>query len=818
MKPAAFLLSLLLITVTTLHAQVPPRAVPVEDGPPRAVPVEPAPPAAPRAQVVEDASKPKGPDDDLFDYANLAFGQKDYVIAGQSYGKYLQTYPNGQHVPDALYRLGECQRNLQRSDDAFRYYREVVDKHPKAAIAPNAAYWLGVIAYTAGDYKSGATYFGFCATHTDTPKVLQAATYYQSECYGLLKDRRKQLETLKPLLDQKKDNDYREKALLAAATIYQTNGENNKALPLLIELLDTAADPAVKGNAGLKAAIIQSELKKPAEASALYKRVLELSLAPTEQRGAALVGYVGELSASKDYDGVIDTYNRNASLLPPADLRPRLLMHVANAHRMKKAYTSAISVYDLILQYFPDHEIAFESEYWRIYCLYLMEDKRLVAAAQDYVKRYAGKNKDHEFINTARLLIADSEFTHQNYKAAAAAFQAVNIGKLQERFRASSMFHRGWSEAEAGQYTEAITSLTIFINEHPLDDDVPKALAKRGLCHKEAQNPNAALADFARIIKDFPKSEGVELALYLSGIIHSEQRDWKAVIAEFEAMIAQFPRSAGLADAHYKTGLAYVEQRDTPKALPHFRQAVALDEKSYGDIGTQKVLLCLWNQKDVEALSKEVDAYRAKYQNATLVPTMLGYLGITLFDRKDYLRSAKYLTWASTPEEPSNTDPRIWNYLGQALLEAKSYQESINATDHYLATANEGAGKARALLTKGNALLGLEKPEDALKCADEGLQIVKDGGLQGLLLIAQGDSLLAMGDRMETDGNHVGAREKWLAAAAKYVVPSQVLNDEYVTPLALSKAAAALERAGDRTKAQEMRDQLKKQYPAFKEP
>jgi TolA-binding protein len=83
-------------------------------------------------------------------------------------------------------------------------------------------------------------------------------------------------------------------------------------------------------------------------------------------------------------------------------------------------------------------------------------------------------------------------------------------------------------------------------------------------------------------------------------------------------------------------------------------------------------------------------------------------------------------------------------------------------------------------------------------------------------MIVQGDALLAEGDKMETDGNHNGAKDKWKAAAQKYVVPSQVIKDDYVTPLALDKAAQALERLGDRAKADELRAQLKKEYPNFK--
>lgn len=781
MKPVPpSILAVCLAITSAATAQQAPRAVPVQDPAPRAIPVEAdATQPAPRAQVVADPNKPKGPDEDLFDYASLAYSQKDYNIAAQSFGKYLSSFPQGRHVAESLFRLGECYRNQGQMPEGERYYREVVDRFPKSEFSSYAAYWLGVVAYNNKDFKGAATYFAYCETRATVAKVKLAASFYKSEAYAGLNDRKKQLEALKPVLAEKKDNEFLERALLSAATAYQSDGKNQLALPMLLEVLETSQDPAVQGNAALKAAIIQSELKKSDEAVELFQRVLKNSVIPQEQRGAAMVGVIGELYAKGDYDGVVDTYNRNATNLPPPDLRPRMLVHVGNAQRMKKNFARAIELYDMVLQYFPQHELAFESAYWKVFCAYQTEDRRLTEIVAAFLAQYEPGHPDHEFINTSRLLIADYHFNKQNYKLAADAYGLLNVAKLQERFRASTLFHRGWSLSEAGKHVEAIASLTDFIKDYPADKEVPRALAKRGLSQKETQNPTAALEDFARIIKDFPQSGTLELAYYLSGVIHYDQRNWKATIADFEAMVKKFPASAAAAEAAYKTGLSWIELKDTNKALPHFRNAVRLDEKAYGNVGTQKILLCLWNQKDVDGLSKEVDDYRGKYSDAILVPRLLGYLGLSFFDRKDFARSSRYLTWAVTPDAPENTEPVMWNYLGQALLEVKSYDE-CQAT------------------------------------AAAGLNIVKDGGVQGQLLIVQGDALLAAGDKLETEGNHTGAAEKWQEAAAKFVVPSQILEDDVVTPEALDKAASALDRIGDKEKAAAMREQLKTKFPKYK--
>jgi tetratricopeptide (TPR) repeat protein len=492
-----------------------------------------------------------------------------------------------------------------------------------------------------------------------------------------------------------------------------------------------------------------------------------------------------------------------------------MLMHVANAQRMKKNYQRAIDLYEMIRQYFPDHELAFESAYWRLFCYYQLDDRRVADMADAFLKQYGAANKDHEFIGTARLMIADYHFTKQNFKLAAEAYAAIDMKKVPDRFRGSTLFHKGWCEAEAGKHGDAIISFNGFIKDNPSDPELPKALAKRGLSLKETQNPTGALQDFDRIIKEFPQSDAMELALYLSGVIHYEQRNWKPMISSFEALMQKFSSSAAQAEAAYKTGLGYIELKDTAKALPMFRKAVKLDEKTFGNVGTQKVLLCLWSQKDVDALAKEVDDYRGKYSDAVLVPRMLGFLGLTFFDKKDFHRASRYLTWAATPDTPENTEAPIWNYLGQALLEIRSYDEALKAIDNYLNVAPEGQAKAKGFHIKAKSLLGLGKYDEANETAAQGLHIVKDGGLQGQLLIAQGDALLAQGDQKEAEGNHDGAAKDWKEAAGKYVVPSQMLDDNVVTPEALYKAAQALERLHDKA-AEDMSLQLKTKFPNFK--
>jgi TolA-binding protein len=824
---------LAVLAVTLLPAQQPPRATVVEDDVPRAVPLPPG--GARRATVVDEeptttprqpttkgsstkgstTPRPSGPDEDLFDYAMLAYSQKEYTMAATNFGQYLSTYPSGRHVPQSLYRLGECYVNLNQLSEASRCYKEVVNRFPRDEIAPYAALRMGVVSYNAQDFKAANTYFAFTETKSTVPALTIQAAYYRSMSSARSGDTKKQIEALKTVVAVKENNEFLQDALLSLATVYQTTGDSKSALPILKELASTAKDDAIRADAALKAAVILGEQGQQDESSELYQGVLKNPIATAPQRGAALVGYVSTLYARGDYDGVIDTYNRNASVTPPADLRPRLLIHVGNAFRSKKAYERAIEMYDMVTQYHGESPAAFEAEYWRIYCYYLLEKPDVVALITAYVDKHGKSKKEHEYLNTVHLLMADYQFNRQQYAEAATSFSNVNMSRLAEKLRPMALYHKGWSESESGRHTEAVASLGAFIKDNPQHPDLPKALAKRGISAKEINDLSQALADFARIIKDFPNSEAVELAHYLSGIIYEKKNDRESMLKSFETLLKDFPSSAAAAEAAFKSGVAYADLKQFPKAITLLKQSIKLDAKRYGDLAVQRVLLCYWALEDIDNLSREVDDYRNNNENAVIPPTMLGFLGLKHFDRKDYGRAARYLTWASTPETPEDTDARIWNYLAQAQLEIKSYEDSLKAIDNFLDVSPDSVTKAKAYETKSRALLGLTRFDDSLTAADEGLRIVKDGVVQALLLIAHGDALFAAGDKAEVDGDIQTARTKWEAAAGKYIVPSQTIENPAVTPLALSKAVKALQRVGDNTKADQLREQLKTKYPEY---
>lgn len=802
--------------VIDIQAQQSRRAVPVEDTAPpvpRAVPLPngrlPAQPSGAQAQP-----RPTGPDADLFDYATMLYERKEYALAAQSYSQYLQRYPGGSQVALCLFRLGECFVNQNDVSSAERYYLEVVNRYPSSEGAPSAAYRLGAIRFNGKLFEESAKYFAFCESKTTFQQIKLAAAYNKSRAYQMVGDKKKMLAALNAVVAVKNDNPYRESALLSLATALLAEDRKREALPMFLDLVASSQDKIMVSDATVKAGVIEAETGKPDEAIQHFEAALKMSETTAENRGVALVGTVQALYAKEDYNAVIDTYNRNASVLPPGDLRPKMLLLVGNAHRMRKTYSRAVEVYLLIEQHHKDTNQAFEAGYWKLYCFYLLGERQLPSFATAFLDRYAASRGDDEFIMLARLILADSFFNGQQYKEAAGAFAELKVDKLPEKLRAGSLFNKGWAEAEAGRHLEAVATFGKFITDHPKHEYIPKALARRGLSYREIRDIEKAQADFSRVIKEFDGNEAMELALLQRGLIHLELREVKEMIADFEALLTRFPNSAAAAQANFFTGRGYFELKQFDKAIPPLQKAIQLDKKAYLDRASPTIIYSYYGRQDADGLAKAVDAYREADADAVIPSNVLGWLGMTLFNKADFARSARFLTYA-TLADAANTPAAIWDYLGRAWLELKRYDQAVMAIDKFLENPPDVAAMARGLLTKSRALLGLNRFAEADRIAQEGLQIVKDGKLQAQLLIHEGDIYFAEGEELYRDGNQAAAIEKWRAAAGRYVVPSQMFVDPQITPEALSKAARALEKSGQQDKAEELRRQLKEKYPEY---
>ena len=809
-----------------LFAQQAPKALPVEEEPPipRAIPVRP-----PLATAPASLPKARSPEDDMFDFATLGYERQEWAIAAQNYAKYLQTYPSGNRVADALFRIGECYREQRQLKQAASYWEEVVNRYPNSEGAPSAAYRLGAMTFNQGQnavsegdknaarpsLMAAARHFTFCIEKTKMPEAKLAALYNKSRCHELLGDTKLQAEALNAVIAVKTNNPFRETALLALGSLQLQQDKKVEAIVAFEQLVQSSTNNAVLADASLRLAVLYQEEKKYDQAIAMFQKAMQLPETPEANRGIALVGIIQAMNAKGDFDGVIDYYNRHAETLPPGNVRPKMLLLVGHAYRQRKSYARAVEVYLIIEQYHKDTDESFEAGYWKLYCFYLLGDKELGEFANGFIARYTPIKGDHELLSLARLIRADFFFNKADFNQAALSYTDLKIEKLPEKLRPGTVFNMGWAQAESGRHQDAVVTFTRFLTDFPGHEFSAKALARRGMANKDARDLPKAKADFELVTKDFPTSDACEIAWLQLGLIGMEMKDAKASIAAFETLLKKFPKTPAAAQAQYGIGRGYFDQKAYDKAIPALRRSFEIDSKTYFDKASQMLMLCEYARQNADELAKTIDGYLAAKPEGVVPANILKWLGLKLYGAEEFKKAARYLELAATPDTPENTEPVVWIYLAMSQLPAGHFDQSVAAADNYLKSNPDPSSKARALITKGRAQLGKGAFDAADTTAQEALAFVKDGKLQAELLILEGDIYNAHGDDLAKQTQIDAARAKWQAAAGKYAVPSQVFEDDQVTPEALHKAALTFDKLGDAAQAQKLRQQLKQRYPKW---
>ncbi len=805
-----------MLGVVSASAQQVPKAVPIaepvdEKAPPRAMPVED--PPKPKAPIS------KGPDEDLYDYAILCYSQKDYQLAIKPFSDYLRAYPQGSHAPEVWFRLGESNLKTSQSEDAERAYLECLKRFPRTESAASSAYRMGAFAYNRRDFEQAAQYFEICERGISSQDIKLVAINNKALSLKVAGLKTKALAAYKGLAAIKTDNPYREAALVEVATGLLEAGKKEEALISFTEIIGMTKDNAVLGDALIKAGLIQNEQGKGDLAIKSFQQALALRDLPADKRGIAVFGLIQAAFAKGDYATAVKTYNANPTSLAPEDVRPKELLLIGLAQKHQQSYRSAVEIFLTLEKNYPDAPEAFEAGYHKLLCFFQLADKDIIEFAERFESRYASGHKDHEYLTMSRLIRADWWFGKTDYKKAAEAYAGVSMTKVPEKVRSSVLYKKGFAEAESGIYNDGISTLTTFITDYPKDDNMPLALAQRGVCRKAVHDFPNALTDFGLIIKEHPEHAAAEMAYYQSALIKAETRDVPGMIADFEALVTKFPKSAAAGEAWYRIGRGYFDQKQKEtyaKAIEPLRKSISADPVQYLDKSSQLMISCQYLREDLDGLTKEVDAYLAVKKDGSISPAILTYMGKRYYDAGNYSASARYLTKATTPDEPGNTQAMVWNYLGLAELEANHYEAAIKALDNYLAQTPEGAGRAKALLSKGRALLALGKFDDAEKGAKEGLEIAREGKLHAQLQILEGDISMAHGDALAANDDKAGATKEWQLAASNYVVISQIFVDPEITPEAAEKAAKALDKLGEKAKAAALRSQLASKYPGFK--
>jgi len=794
------------------EAAPPEQEAPTEPTEEQKPPAEPATPATPRpARPPARPSPPRpaapGPEQNLFDYANMLYGRKEYDLAATQYAQYLNTYPRGSYLQIALYRLAESQLNLGQTPEAEATYRQLIQRHRTGDYVANAAYRLGSLAYNRKSFETAARDFEMAAAQTKQERIRYSAIYYKARALSELNQPKAAYTEFERLAKSRTNNPFWDRALIQMGRADEAAKRPESALAHYTRLSLEGTETELVAEALVKSSRLLKESGQTSEAVAGFQRVLQLkdeAVAPW--RAVARFGLIESHYAAGDWPSVLEAYAATETVQLPEEQRPRLWLMVGDAQAKSQQHRRAVDLFQMIEQYYPDSPENAEGAYRRLISLNELRDSSLPEVATQAISRIKARDPESPQVDLARFIVAEYFFTRLVYPQAAQAYKEIRVAKLPANLQPALLFRRGWACQASGDAANAIASFSQWMEGAPDDPQMPQALAKRGLAYKTTEDWKNAQTDFDTIIEKHPSSPVAELAYEQAALVRGQRKDTAGMIRTFKTLLEKFPGTRAAAEAHFWIGSGHFELKQYAEAVPDLIKAREMDANAYEREASLRILLCHYYQSDIPNLVKAVEAERVKDDPNSRIPRQVyQFLGLKFFEQQEMPLADKYLGLSSTPDKPEETDHRVWLALSEARLASRNWDGTVTASNHFLRKADLPAPqRAKAMLNKARALFELRNHEDATPVINEALRLQPDARVQAHLRLLLGDIAMSQGDPTH--------------AAAIYVVPSQMFDDEEITPLALFKTIAALEKAGKNEEAGEYRTDLKKRFPAFRPP
>jgi tetratricopeptide (TPR) repeat protein len=582
-------------------------------------------------------------------------------------------------------------------------------------------------------------------------------------------------------------------------------GKPEEALGIFIEVVASQSSPKVRGEAALHAALTATKLGKTADAERYLALILRTPGMEDFQVDAQ-TALMGNHFAKKEYKEVVAVF-RASTTKAAGDKEAARLMIAARALMRLKQPSEALTLFREVERLVrPETDLAFQASYYRLLCFFQIEGRHLPDQVDAFLQLYRKSRPEDPRIHTALMMKAETLFSNKETAAAAKVYSEINADVISEKNRPGLLYQRGWCLAEAGDHQGAVRSLSDFISRYPEDSRVPSALAKRAKAFVESAEPQKAIADFDRLTAAGTPEDLASFAWLESARMRRGEGNIPDMIARYQGLLKNV---GGLsenlqAEANYWIGWGMVKTNAAKEAISPLEKARKLRPEAYAKHAGILLALGYFAAQDAANLAAEITlAIDGKYE-ADIPDQVLQWSGMQAFNSGDHAMAAKCLGLIASTDEPRATPKEVWRYLAKARLQTGDAEGALVAANNVLAVEENAAWKADGLLDRGLALLALDRPAEARTAADEGLALRPQGRTSGGLRILVGDLEFKAGD----------ARK----ASAEYLIVVGFLDDKELKPRALWKLIQALDAQGDKVGAEKYRQQLKAEFPAWKQP
>ncbi len=238
---------------------------------------------------------------------------------------------------------------------------------------------------------------------------------------------------------------------------------------------------------------------------------------------------------------------------------------IAQIYLQGKEYQKALTMLQIMLDNFPDHELAEDAHYLNFSAEYLLQNfESCRKNAGIYVEKYPkGKYLANALYFKALAWAAVPEDAEEAVvtNAFANALQAINelfekCPKPTEQFQAmdEAAYQKGWILNKARRFEEAAKHFSVFAETYKTSKLVPYALFEQSKAFKELGRDAEAIGALRKFARQYPENDMAPAALYEIVVMFYQKSDFESMRQACEDLILAFPKDALATDSFFWIG------------------------------------------------------------------------------------------------------------------------------------------------------------------------------------------------------------------------------------------------------------------------
>jgi TolA-binding protein len=480
---------------------------------------------------------------------------------------YLATYPQGQHVAEVHYLLGDYFSRQGDFTQAAEYLREALQRQLPEVLRDDAHYLLGRSYGEAGQQAEAIRAFQPLIAPGYTGRWHEAALYATGEALLSMGDVVSAARLLQQLVEGYPSSEYLEDALYSLGYAWQKANAPEQGLDAFQQLLQRFPQSQQRRAAEYGVARALVALQRFAEAAPQWESLSETARSP-QQAEEATFWWAESWRRAERCDQAKPAFHDYLRRFPQGAHRADALATIATCARVDGESTAEVAALEAFLQQFPTDPRS-EVMLLRLAAAYEQHDQP--AKARELYSQWLLRFPNHPSrteILTRRGLISR---TQQDYAQAAQDFDEVL--KQSDEPRQRNLAHTVLAERylRLDDCAGARPHLTAVI-EQGTPPSQHQARLQRGMCAFRNKAFAAAVEDFDGLIDDAAyQGDRQSLLLLLGQSLTALNRDSEA-IGRFRDCLAAAPTDQVAAQALASLGASLLKVGQVDEALSVYEQ------------------------------------------------------------------------------------------------------------------------------------------------------------------------------------------------------------------------------------------------------